>query len=128
MRLADGRKGRRILLVDDDEIVLQGLMSALERDGFEVVRAENGYEAVDALARSRFALVITDLKMPGLSGIGVLERARRVSPETRVVVLSGFPSRDAADEALRKGADEFLVKPVDYARLRETVDLQLGAG
>jgi len=116
---------RGILVVDDDHIVLVGLRTTLERDGYDVVVARNGYEAVDALSRRRFGLVITDLMMPGLSGIGVLERVRSVSPATRVVVLSGYPRRSAANEALRKGADEFLLKPIDYARLRETVHEQM---
>ncbi len=117
---------RGILIVDDDDMVLVGLRATLDRDGYDVVVARSGYAAVDALSRRSFALVITDLMMPGLSGIGVLEEALRLSPETRVVVLSGYPTRSAADEALRKGADEFLLKPIDYAQLRETVSAQMG--
>jgi DNA-binding NtrC family response regulator len=112
---------RRILVVDDDAIVLEGLRVALARDGFEVVLAKSGYAAIDALSKEHFDLVLTDLKMPGLSGIRVLECSRELSPETPVVVLSGYAKREAADEALAKGAREFLVKPVDHARLRETV-------
>ena len=115
-----------ILIVDDDDIVLVGLRATLERDGYDVVVARSGYAAVDALSSRRFELVITDLMMPGLSGIGVLEQVRKVSPGTRVVVLSGYPRRSAADEALRRGADEFLLKPIDYAQLRETVHAQMG--
>ena len=117
-----GAERLRVLVVDDDEIVLAGLSATLESDGFDVVSSRSGYDAVDVLARgTSFALVITDLMMPGLSGIGVLERVRAVAPETPVVVLSGFPKRGLADEAIRKGADEFLVKPVDYNRLRRTL-------
>jgi DNA-binding NtrC family response regulator len=115
-----------ILIVDDDEMVLVGLSETLAREGYEVVIARGGYAAVDALSRHSFALVITDLMMPGLSGIGVLEETHRLSPETRVVVLSGYPTRAAADEALRKGADEFLLKPIGNALLRKTVSTQLG--
>ncbi len=114
-----------ILIVDDDDIVLVGLCAMLERDGYDVVVARSGYAAVDALSNRRFELVITDLMMPGLSGIDVLEQVHRVAPGTRVVVLSGYPRRSVADEALRRGADEFLLKPIDYAQLRETVHAQM---
>ena len=117
----------KILVVDDDEIVLEGLCATLERDGYDVAVARSGYAAVGELGRNRFGLVITDLMMPGLSGIGVLERVRQLAPQTPVVVLSGYPRRNLADEALRKGANEFLVKPVDYIRLRQTVRSLLGA-
>jgi DNA-binding NtrC family response regulator len=126
--LRPSQRPRSILIVDDDDIVLVGLRATLKRDGYDVVVARSGYAAVDALARQHFGLVITDLMMPGLSGIGVLEEALRLSPETRVVVLSGYPRRSAADEALRKGAAAFLLKPIDHARLRETVDAQMSRG
>ena len=103
----------RILVVDDDEMVLQGLSASLERDGYRVSVQRSGDAAVQRLSRDRFDLVITDVMMPGLSGIGVLERVRAMSPDTNVVVLSGYPRRDLAEEAMRKGADEFLVKPVN---------------
>jgi len=116
----------RVLLVDDDEMVLAGLSATLESDGFQVVASPSGYAALDELSRGRFALVITDLMMPGLSGIAVLERVRVVAPETPVVVLSGYPRRSLAEEALSKGAGEFLIKPVDYTVLRKTMRSLLG--
>lgn len=121
------RAQARILLVDDDEIVMAGLLATLSREGYELVVARNGYAALDELEREPFQLLITDLKMPGLSGIGLLERARRHFPKTPVIMISGFPSRNAADEALCKGAARFLVKPVDSETLRETVRHQLAA-
>jgi len=119
-------EANRILIVDDDDIVLAGLSATLENAGFETVSCRSGYDAIDELSRSHFPVVITDLMMPGLSGIGVLERVRELSPTTRVVVLSGYPRRGVADEALRKGARHFLVKPVDHERLRHTVQSLMG--
>lgn len=118
-----------ILLVDDDEMVLAGLDATLRHDGYHVVTVRSGYAALEALQHGAgFDLVITDLKMPGLSGIEVLECVGELSPATRVVVISGFPQRDLAEEALRKGAREFLLKPVDHARLRTVVQTHLAIG
>ena len=111
----------RILVVDDDEIVLAGLRATLGREGYGVEVSRSGYAAIDALSSGRFALVITDVMMPGLSGLELLERVRELAPETHIVVLSGYPRRELADEALKKGAAEFLVKPVVSERLRRTV-------
>ena len=127
MDLHSNADSGKILVVDDDEIVLAGLCATLEGDGYEVATAPSGYAAVAELSRDRFDLVITDLMMPGLSGIGLLERVRAEWPETPVIVLSGYPRRNLADEALRKGADEFLVKPVDYGQLRKSVRALLGS-
>jgi DNA-binding NtrC family response regulator len=120
---------QRILVVDDDAIVLAGLRATLEREGYDVEVSRSGYAAIDALSPGRFALVITDVMMPGLSGLELLERVRELAPETHVVVLSGYPRRELADDALEKGAAEFLVKPVDSERLRTTVRaLLIGEG
>lgn len=115
----------RILVVDDDEIVAAGLLAALRRDGYDVLVTHNGYAALDALSHEDFALVLTDLKMPGMSGIEVLQQVRRLQQRTPVVVMSGYANRQAADEALEWGADEFLVKPVDYVRLRDTLRMHI---
>lgn len=114
-----------ILIVEDDEIVAMGLSAALGRDGFSTVVSGNGREALAVLARDHFALVLTDLRMPGVCGLEVLAAAQRRRPAPPVVVMSGFPSRDAADEARRRGAAVFLVKPVDYPRLRGVVERYL---
>jgi len=111
----------RVLVVDDDEMVLVGLSAGLENDGFEVTTSTSSHAALEELSRGSFALVITDMMMPGPSGIAVLERVQATTPRTPVVVLSGFPLRSLAQEALRKGAKEFLAKPIPYATLRKTM-------
>lgn len=114
-----------ILIVEDDEIVALGLSAALRRDGFSTVVHGDGRAAVASLDRERFALVLTDLRMPGVCGFEVLAAAQRCRPAPPVVVMSGYPSRDAAEEARRRGAAVFLVKPIDYPRLRGVVERYL---
>lgn len=117
----------RVLVVDDDEIVLSALAATLEWVGYEVKTARNGHEAAQALRRREYAVLITDVKMPGLSGIQLLERVRSQTPRTRVLVVSGYPSREIEEEASAKGAALFLAKPVDTTRLRECVDALVAA-
>jgi len=114
-------------VVDDDEIVLSALAATLEWVGYEVKTARNGHEAAQALRRREYAVLITDVKMPGLSGIQLLERVRSQTPRTRVLVVSGYPSREIEEEASAKGAALFLAKPVDTTRLRECVDALVAA-
>jgi DNA-binding NtrC family response regulator len=118
---------RRILVVDDDESVLAGLVATLERDGHAVAVAQTGDAAFEALARTTFDLVITDLKMPGVSGLEVVDRVCKTHAAAKVVVISGYPTRTAAEEAMRRGADDFLLKPVHSSRLLQTVAQQLGS-
>jgi len=116
-----------LLVADDDPGLRESLERTLTREGYRVLLAPDGNAALERLRGGGIDLVLTDLKMPGLSGLAVLECVRHTSPGTRVVVLSGFASRVAAEEALSKGADAFLLKPVDYVRLREAVNAQLEA-
>jgi DNA-binding response OmpR family regulator len=87
-----------ILIVDDDEMVLVGLSETLAREGYEVVIARGGYAAVDALSRHSFALVITDLMMPGLSGIGTGSRPKRASWSSPDIRHEPPPTKRSARE------------------------------
>ena len=121
----------KILLVDDDPFILRGTGKNLENRGYEVVQAENGEQAVELLERSTFDLVITDLVMDSIDGIGVLEKAKSVNPETMVIILTGFGDMTSAVEALRHDADDYLLKPCDadeihfrMSRCLEKMELQ----
>lgn len=104
--------GARILVVDDEEGIRSFLAEALETEGHEVTRAENGDAAWDALSRSAYALLITDLKMPGMDGMTLLRKVKAAQPETEVVVLTAFGSIETAVEAMQAGAFDYLQKPV----------------
>jgi DNA-binding NtrC family response regulator len=110
----------RILLADDELKLAKFLATVLEGQGHQVVRVEDGKAAVRALAEGRWDLVITDLRMPGVDGMGVLRAAQKEAPSTDVVVMTAHGSQQIAVEAMKEGAYDYLVKPVviDEFRLR----------
>jgi len=102
----------RILVVDDEEGLREFLAEALEDDGHTAVAAADGEEALALVRAQGFDLVLTDLRMPGLDGLELLRRLRSEQPETEVLMLTAHGSVDAAVEAMKLGAFDFLQKPI----------------
>ncbi len=102
-----------LLLVDDDEVLRERLGRALRERGFDVTTATGGEEALAAARRDAPEFAIVDLRMPGASGIEVLDALRAVDPATRVLMLTGYGSIATAVEATRRGAVGYLPKPAD---------------
>ena len=103
----------RILVVDDDRIVLMGLEGVLKHEGFDVSIASSAREALKSLDSDDYDLVLTDLVLQDDSGITILKKAKEVSPEIAVIVITGFASVNSAIEALRQGAFDYLIKPCE---------------
>src|SRR5262245_4958375 len=101
-----------ILVADDEPGVRESLAEVLRDAGYEVESAADGRAAVAALEERDFAVIVTDLRMPGADGLAVLRRAREISPQTLVVVMTAHASVETAVEALRSGASDYLLKPV----------------
>jgi DNA-binding NtrC family response regulator/nitrogen-specific signal transduction histidine kinase len=112
-RVADeSPREQRVLVVDDDQDVLDAVMEALQRAGIGAVAASDPFDALERLAESRPQVVMTDLKMPGLSGAELVAAAFRRDPEVVPIVFTGYATLENAVEVLRAGAFDFLVKPV----------------
>ncbi len=106
-------KGKASVLVVDDEPAMRLLVtSVLKDEGHDVTAAASGEEALQLVAKRHYHLIITDLKMPGISGLEVLEAVRRDDPETAVILLTAFGTVEGAVEAMRKGAAHYLLKPL----------------
>ncbi|NOY45852.1 MAG: hybrid sensor histidine kinase/response regulator [Deltaproteobacteria bacterium] len=101
----------RILLADDEKSLRDVMSRCLRRLGHQVVTAADGLEAWMRFHESPFSIVVTDIRMPGLSGIELLERIRKEKPDTEVVLVSGFGDTSVVIEALRHGASNFVEKP-----------------
>lgn len=117
----------KILVVDDEEIALENMEIILKKEGYIVETAKNGLQAVDKLKTSYFDVVLTDLKMNMLNGIGVLEEVKSRSPDTQVIVITGYASLDSAIETIKKGGFHYIQKPVRSELLRSTVHEALEA-
>ena len=119
----DPRKS--ILIVDDEEVMREFLMEVLE--SYEVTLACDGAEAIDRMNEKRFDLVITDLKMPRVSGDEVVKHAMTQDPRYRVIVISGYSTLFTVSRSIESGACAFLSKPFSIAQLRAEVTKSLDA-
>ena len=106
-----------ILIIDDEKNIREGLSASLEMEGYNTVLAENGKEGLELFAKGDIDLVITDLRMPQVTGEEVLDKIISGSPGVPVIVLTGHGSIDTAVDAMRKGAYDFLTKPLNLDRL-----------
>jgi len=113
---------RRILVVDDDEIVLGVLRNVLDDMGLEVTEALTGKSAHDLLIREKFDVVISDKNLPDANGLEILRQAKAVDPKVGTLLITGFSSRQSAEEALAIGLDDYLYKPFDLQDLRKQVE------
>jgi DNA-binding NtrC family response regulator len=107
-----------ILIIDDDEAILDSCYQALAKDGYTVKTAKNGTEGLQIFSEDFFHLVFCDLKMPGMNGMEVVRKIREKSPETPVVVITGFGSIESAVEAMKEGAFHYMAKPFSPHELR----------
>jgi two-component system response regulator PilR (NtrC family) len=111
-----------ILVADDEPGVRESLAEILRDAGYTVQTAADGTAALKALDDHDFAVVVTDLRMPGADGLAVLNRAREISPQTLVLVMTAHGTVDTAVEALRSGASDYLLKPVAFDDLLAKVE------
>src|SRR5262245_2131883 len=108
---------RRILIVEDDEIFLRPLQRTLEVAGYDVTVTPSGVEALDALKGDDIDLVLTDKRLPGMDGVDLVRRVRAEHPDLAVIVMTAYGTIESAVEAVRLGAADYLVKPLESAEL-----------
>lgn len=107
----------RILVVDDEDIIRESLSFVLKKEGYIVEEAENGKVAYDKLLQEAFDLVITDLEMPQMKGTQLIEEIKKLNIQTSIIVITAFGSLDTAITALRNGASDYILKPVEFDEL-----------
>lgn len=116
----------KLLVVDDEKIALNSLVRALSKEGYSVVPASNGTEAIEKLRESDFDVVITDLIMGDIDGHAVLEETKSRHPDTRLIMITGYATVDTAVQALRTGAFHYIEKPLKLDEVRTAVRDALG--
>lgn len=117
--MENGKK--RILIIEDDEEMRSLLKDFFEEDGFEIDSVSNGSEAFRKVARESFDLIITDIRMPGLTGLDILPGIRKLQPEVSIIVITAFGSQEVHRKALDRGATAYLEKPILFNKLRTLV-------
>jgi putative two-component system response regulator len=103
----------RILIVDDEEQICSILAQRLTKEGLSCVTANNGEEALNHFCKDNFCLIISDNKMPKMNGMELLKIAKSLNPNMMVIMMTAYPEIDIAVEAIRLGAYDFIIKPVD---------------
>jgi len=114
-------KKPKILIVDDETLVRELMKDILKECGYEVAEAENGEKAIAMIGESSYDLLITDIKMPGTNGIVLLQNVRVSYPDTKVIVITGYPTDEERDNCFSHGAADFIAKQIGRASCRERV-------
>ncbi|MDO9123320.1 MAG: response regulator [Deltaproteobacteria bacterium] len=116
-----GHDKKRILVIEDDEEMRALLKDFFLEEGLETDSVSNGSEAFRKLVKESFVLVITDIRMPGLTGLDILPGIRKLQPEVPIIVITAFGSEEIRQRALERGATAYLEKPVHFYTLRSLV-------
>jgi two-component system, NtrC family, response regulator AtoC len=111
-----------ILVVDDEEIVRESLAQWLGEDGYRVNTAPDGRTALGKLAESSYAIMLVDLKMPGMDGLQLLREAKKSRPDLVVILMTAYATVDTAVQAMKQGAQDYLLKPFDPEGLSRMVE------
>src|SRR5882724_8440177 len=114
--------GLKILLVDDEPDIVEVIQDRLEASGFTVVTAGTGLEALKKLSVEKFNGVFPDVKMPEMGGIEALEEIRKTDKQIPVIIITASSTRDAAIEAIAKGANEYVLKPFEWEEIKAKIE------
>ena len=110
-----------LLICDDEASNVESLQRIFEREGMNILTAPGGREALDALRKQRIDVVLTDLMMPGMTGVDLLKAVRSIAPETEVILMTAYGTVETAVEAMKEGAYDFITKPLKRAHVVRVV-------
>ena len=112
---------KRILIIEDDAEMRSLLKDVIEEEGYDVESVDKGTQAFRKAVNKSFAVIITDVRMPGLSGLEILAALKRLQPGTPIVVITAFGSEEVRRRALERGASAYLEKPIRMDELRSLI-------
>src|SRR5271169_1917877 len=121
VRVLMKNKKPRIMVVDDEDVARKNLVHILTKESYDVIPASDGKEALQKLASTEFDVVVTDLRMPGIDGMELLENIRKHHPDTRVIMVTGHATVSSAVQAMNEGAFYYITKPFKLEEVRSTV-------
>lgn len=115
----------RILYVDDEEDARMVFFDILKYKGYEVDTAKDGYEAIEKVKKKSYSMILTDIKMPGLSGIDMFKEIREINPDLPVLMITGYPRMETAVELMKLGAFAYISKPIKLDELYREIEVAL---
>ena len=110
-----------LLIVEDDEEMRSLLKEFLEEDGFEMEYARNGSDALREILKKPFDLIVTDIGMPGLTGLDILPEMKKLQPGASIIVMTSFANEEVCRRSMEKGASGYLEKPIHIKRLKALI-------
>jgi len=119
--------GKRLLIVEDEETLRESLRRVLIQEGYDVDSAGSSEAGMKSLGQKEYDLVITDIVLPGMNGIQFLRECRKKNPGLKVIVITAFASIETAVEAIRTGAQDYIVKPIIHKEIKEVIRKTLRA-
>jgi len=118
----------KILIVDDEPTILESGKMILEDEGYKVMTAQDGLHAIDLIEKDLPDLVITDFRMPGLNGLGLINWIQNYNASLPVIMITSYVNRGIRNIVLKSGAVEFMLKPIDYNELIQKIEPLLQCG
>jgi len=118
----------RLLIVEDEDTLCQSLQRVFQREGYEVDIADSAESAFELLKEKSYDLIITDIILPGISGIELLARYRKANPSQKVMIITAYASFETAVEAIKAGACDFITKPLMHDEMKRVVRKALDRG
>ena len=115
------RQAVKVLVVDDENIVVSLVRDALEDEGYDIVTADSGEQAVQVLREQPVDLLITDIRMPHMDGTELVQRARQINPMVGVIYMTGYANLNSAKDAIKQGAFDYILKPFELTEIRQAV-------
>ena len=119
-------KKNKILLVEDEAVVRESVQDWLTDDGYDIECVESGEEALERLKKEEFGVIVLDLRLPGIDGLQVFEHAREITPETKGVIITAYPSQETLEKAKGLGLVDYLPKPFKVENLEKIISGALG--
>ena len=116
---------KKLLVIDDEPAIREGVRRILESDAYKVETFAGGHAALERIKQESFDLVITDLKMPGISGMEVLKAIKEIQPDLPVIFITGYSSVDSAVEVMKLGAVDYIAKPFTPEEMLQTIKTAL---
>ena len=111
-----------LVIVDDEPGIVEEVRAFFEEEGYRVYAADSGEDGIRVIEQVKPDIILLDMKLPDISGIRVLESAKKTSPKSKTIVITGYVDQNLIDEAEKLGRDAFLQKPFNFEVLKEEVD------
>ncbi len=118
----------RLLIIEDEDTLCESLRRVFQREGYEVDIAFDAESALELVKNKSFDLVITDVILPGISGIEFIKRYKKINPGFKVIVMTAYSSTVTAEDAIDAGACDYLIKPIMHDEIKQAVKKALGSG